>query len=429
MSQSRPNTARGRVAQALHAAAEMFPHLDPQPLYTTGLSSRDTALALAIHRAVLQRWLTIEYLLDHFLQQPMAKLDPALRAVLLSGGAQLLFFDRLPPHAVVDESVELARQHVHGKATGLTNAVLRRLAELVVERVDNERWSPAVDRLPLEHGYVQLGEPLLPPIEAVAKHLSVVTSHPLRLVERWTDEYGFETATDICLHGLKTPPIFVQTSESAQPKLWTQSHEELREFLEQDVRIRVQDPTAAAPVVATAALEVHVAIDFCAGRGTKTRQLLATHPNARIFAFDTSKERLADLRRALQTHPAVSIAALEDLPRDADLLVLDVPCSNTGVFARRPEARYRFSPVSVQSIMALQQKIIAESLPLVRPGGHLLYATCSILQEENESQSAHIVERYGAEVIAEQRTLPGGEDVNYHDGGYYALLHLPERRA
>ena len=127
----RIQTARGIAADALAHAAADFPDLAPAALDTARLDGRDAALALAIHRTALQRWMTIEHLLDRFTKQPCRSLEPGLRGVLLSAGAQLLFMDRLPTHAVVDESVSLARAMVREGAPPLVNAVLRRLASLV----------------------------------------------------------------------------------------------------------------------------------------------------------------------------------------------------------------------------------------------------------------------------------------------------------
>src|SRR5690606_25577225 len=114
---------------SIRHAAEHFPNLGAVELNTASLDARDRALALAIHRNVLQRWLTLEHFVNRHARQPLRDMEPAMQAVLLTGAAQLLFMDRLPAHAIVDESVQAARQLVRPKAAGLVNAVLRRVAE------------------------------------------------------------------------------------------------------------------------------------------------------------------------------------------------------------------------------------------------------------------------------------------------------------
>ena len=188
-------SARQRVAEALQVAAQRFPHLPPTTLDVAALDRRDARLALAIHRTVLQRWITLEYLLDRHLRQPMHQLEPALRAVLLSAAAQLLFMDRLPTHAVVNESVNLAGRMVRPGAAGLVNAVLRRLAEQVVQAAHDQPWVAAGDRLPLDDGCVVLRDPCLPDPGNFVEHLAVATSHPAELVYVSIQAMGEEQAS------------------------------------------------------------------------------------------------------------------------------------------------------------------------------------------------------------------------------------------
>jgi hypothetical protein len=114
------------------------------------------------------------------------------------------------------------------------------------------------------------------------------------------------------------------------------------------------------------------------------------------------------------------------LPRGlADLLVLDVPCGNTAVLARRPEARYRFSSRSLKSLVELQRRIAGNAQPLVRPGGHVLYATCSLEPEENRAQAAWMATQLGWNRHRETLLLPEGADHSYRDGGYFSRMTTP----
>ncbi len=443
-----PIPAREVVARAIARAAEQFPDIDPQPLNTERLPPRDAALALAIHRTVLQRWLTLDHLLGCWLQRPLPRLEPALQAVLLCGAAQLLFMDRIPPHAVVDESVKLASAMVRRGAAGLTNAVLRRLSEQVDRSAPRgEPWVPSSDRIPWDGGCVRLRSPLLPPPQPWETYWSVVTSHPRTLVRGWQKQYGTDATEGLCLHGIETPPTIVAVehgfswipngSESPyepheQPgfMVWRGTHSSLVEFLTQNPARRVQDPASALPVQAGSTLSPRLVLDYCAGRGTKTRQLAAQHPDARIIATDVDPLRYAELSRVFHGHPTVTVREPLQVARllegnGCDLLVLDVPCSNTGVLARRPEARYRFNAKTLASLVGLQRRIVRQSVPLLRPGGYVLYSTCSLQEQENRAQVRWLYSEQGLEVHREVLTLPAGQGCSYHDGGYYALLKSP----
>lgn len=446
-----PSNARALVARALAGAAAQFPELAPIPLQTAGLDERDARLALAIHRNVMQRWMTLEFLLNLHLTQPAAKLEPKLRAILLSAAAQLLGMDRLPRHAIVDESVTLAKRTVRPGAGAMVNAVLRRMSDLIGKPVTDRPWEPAADRLPLEQGYIPLSRPCLPAMSSLDFHLAVATSHPRKLIERWLASFGPERTIALCQHDLVTPPVIVAVEKdfslASQPTdpntapplrpheipgffVWDGSHTHLMQFLAAHPHRRVQDPTSSQAVQLTRSLDPKTILDFCAGRGTKTRQLATMFPEARIVANEPDESRHASLTESFTGNPRVTIAP-RDNPASAwryrkfDLLVLDLPCSNTGVLARRPEARYRFAPASLNSVATLQRQIVEQSLPLISPSGFVLYSTCSIDDQENRAQVKWLTHQFDAKLIEQESTFPEGKDTSYRDGGYRALLQLP----
>lgn len=402
------------------------------------LGAADRALAIAIHRTVWERRLTVEYLLDTVTRQPLDAMEPAAQAVLLAGGAQLLFMERLPTYAVINESVELAKALVRPGAGGLVNAVLRRVADMAGERKTDQPWSPAADAIPLASGSLWLNGPLLPdPSDGVA-HLAAATSHPASLVEHWINRFGSGQATAMLLHDLMHPPLIVHVLDGEAPGgsdassheieghfVWESGYERLTEWLGEHVGTIVQDPTAGEPVKATRHLQPRLIADVCAGRGTKTRQLLVAHPQARVITSDASPERLNELAQQFGGHPRVDVVAPDALSRfhrQIDLLLLDVPCSNTGVLARRLEARYRFSDASIRELAQLQRQIITDAEPLLSDRGCLLYSTCSVEDEENEQQAAYAAECLKRSTRQQRRALPGGAGATYHDGGFFALL-------
>ncbi|MEX2213782.1 MAG: transcription antitermination factor NusB [Phycisphaeraceae bacterium] len=472
----KPN-ARLLAADAIANAAAQFPAIDPQSFDLASLEARERRLALAIHRTTLQRWLTLEYMINLFLKRPLRSLEPAMQGVLLTGAAQLLFMDRLPVHAVVDESVTIARRRIRPGAAGMVNAVLRRISEQADQPARGSAWSPAADRLPLDDGFLPLRSDVLPPVSfddrpKLARHLVAATSHPLNLIERWLKQFDVHTVIEFCRHGTKTPPMIVaveehlgehhpdkvvllpsgdQAGNEAKERrapiappcrdgapadgapherqgfiIWDDTHAELTAFLKGHPMRRVQDVTAAEAVGATSALNPNSIIDYCAGRGTKTRQLAAMHPDATIIATDKDPGRMRALSDSFKEQPRVKVIALPqvDAQKPVDLLVLDVPCTNTGVLARRPEARYRFNEASLRSLVNLQRAICQKTFRLVKPGGHVLYSTCSLDKDENEHQIAWLIQETGCTLVLEKPTLPGGEGSTYHDGGYYALLKM-----
>lgn len=437
-------SARRLVADAIAHAAAQFPRIEPYAVDAAGLAPRDAALALTVQRTVLQRWLTLEYLLDLHLNKPLATMQPEMVGVLLAGAAQLVFFERLPAHAVVDESVKLAREMVRPQAAGMVNAVLRRVSEGVAG-VEKEPWTPAVDALPVDAGRVRL-RVALPPLSPLADYLAVATSHPRPLVEAWIAQFGDAVATDLSAHGVATPPTivaleagfdFTGAKDPITPHalagfgVWNGTTRELVVFLKAHPGRRVQDPASTHAVAATRGFNPKLILDLCAGRGTKARQLAAQHPAARVLATDIDPARFQTLRestRGLANVAVVPAGTFEAEARrmgGADLALLDVPCSNTAVLARRPEARYRYSPESLESLRRVQRRILEQSRPMLKAGAHVLFSTCSLERGENQEQAKWFVERTGAVLVGESLTLPTGHGTSYQDGSYHALLRTP----
>lgn len=445
-------TARGLVTTWVATRARRFPDLEPAPLATDGLEQRDAALAHAIAKAVAQRWLTLATVIQSRLNHPWEKLEPDVQGALLVGAAQLLVLGRLPDHAVIHEAVawiKAARSQAGPGAGGLVNAVLRQVAKLRERRLEHQLpLGYERNELPLPDGgrwrltqAVFDGDPMC--------RLAQQTSHPPELLKRWVSRFGGRRTEQLAAHNLLWPPIIVagvrgdgegaddpghlppgcRPHEEPGFTLFEEDHDHLRQLLGDMPSARVQDPAAAAAAVSTRPLAPNLIIDVCAGKGTKTRQLAELHPTARIVASDTSRIKLATLREAFSGHHRVRVVSAGELRRftgKADLVILDVPCSNTGVLARRVEARYRFNPRSLQRLVDLQRQIIVDSLGLLVGGGHILYSTCSLEAEENEQQANWITRWHPMEICRAKRRwprgLPGDPPARYCDGGYFALL-------
>ncbi len=448
--------AREIVLERILSQAMRFPDLDITPfdprssMGASTIDARDVALARAIEHAVVRRYLTLLACVRPHLQKAWPLLEKPIQAALLGGAAQILFLDRVPAAAAVDASVEWTKRRLRPGAGGLVNAVLRKVAASVVERLavgdpqiaDHTRR----DIVPLADGSALLLSCEAFNIDAAAC-LSEKTSHARDLILHWVGAFGFKEATRLALHDLLEAPLIVTPFDASDARfadraiahndegfgVWTGSHSELTETLANNPQVRVQDPTACATLAALGPMLVkrpRVIVDLCAGRGTKTRQLVAMFPDATIYATDPDDARFAALAQLRLQHPQIKPLSPQSIFRECagitDLLLLDVPCSNSGVLARRPEARYRFHKSRTASVIELQQKICDPAVGLLAPKGAMIYATCSIERGENETQTKRLASRFDLSLVVERTIaptgLPGESPTIYRDGGYHALL-------
>lgn len=442
-------SSREIVFKHLARQAKQFPDLDHRPLEVGGLSPRDAALAQAIDHAAIRHWLTLSAVLDAKLSQPWDQLERTVQAALLGGAAQLLYLDKVPEHAAINESVEWIKANGRQRAGGLVNAVLRRVAELRESLIEIEPDSnvlgddPAI--LPRSDGSAwRLREAVFDadPLRMLAQQ----TSNPHSLLEHWMRSFDGATMRHLAVHGLVQPPVLVTGLRKADVEgsnvplvphdepgfyVFGGDHKQLEELLRASPAARVQDPTAAMAVDLSHALHPspRMIVDLCAGKGTKTRQLQHLHPDAAIIATDRDSARLAVLRESFADDPQVTVVDFQSVytfREKAELLLLDVPCSNSGVFARRVEAKYRFGRASLESLVGVQRQIMADSIPLLAPHACILYATCSIETAENQRQAEWLQRWHGMERIDESARLPQGMPGEaprvYSDGGCGVLL-------
>ncbi len=479
------NPARALVMDRLTIECERYPDfsLDPliphaphAPQNDSGLSERDAALAHAIYDTAVRRAITISRLAGGFLKQPWHGLEPSVQAPLLVGAAQFLFFDRVPTHAAIDEAVEWTK-HASGKgSSGLVNAVLRRLAGLVSRDADGNpirrpAWTNSRDQLPLADGRaLVLTSPVLPGEELSCA--AVATGIPKWQVDRWADEFGADDAIHIAWHTIATGPTILHTPttpsgipessslashDSPAHRVFVGPRAGLAGLLGEHPDVWVQDPTASSAVElleddtrGTGFQPVFTPttrgtgfqpvspptriVDLCAGRGTKTRQLLVKYPDAEVIACEVNQSRLDDLHKLAREFPGrVRVCrpeqVAEELAGACDVVVVDVPCSNSGVLARRVEARHRCSQQQVKRLNEQQQEILTLARGLLTPGGTLLYSTCSLEHAENAAMAGWATRTLGLTLERELLTLPSGgpgcAPSEYHDGGYAAVLRAP----
>lgn len=446
-------SAREVVFRRIAQQTRRFPDLDLEPLRTEGLNERDAAFAHAIEDAVLRRWITLGYIAESSLSRPWVEAETKLQATLLVGAAQLLLLDRTAPHAAVDECVEWAKRSIRPGAGAIVNAVLRNIGRLSRDEngeiVRRDRWNDGLDEIPLSDGTaLALTDDVMP--RDPLRRLSVATSHPLELLRAWMKRMPMRDVRRLALHGVATPPTILNTMFLREPglvegfseahgvpghRVFTGTRAQLVDLLSSRNDVWVQDPASTLAITSVSDLRPSLIVDSCAGMGTKTRLLAYTFPEAEVIATDVSPARFDTLTRTFASHPRVRVVphkSLGDYNGRADLVVLDVPCSNSGVLARRVEARYRFDETRVRELAGIQRQIIADSVPLLARSasgartGAILYSTCSLDERENEAHVAW-ADRWHS-LRAERTTLrlpeggPGEAATAWTDGSFFVLL-------
>jgi len=426
-------------------------------LSRSGLSQQDQALARELALGTCRRRATLEALMRAFMQQPDKPLPGTLNEILLVAIYQMIFLDRVPDHAAVNEAVEQAIRHRHRRKSGMVNGVLRTIGRKVSQAVQGP--------VPLESNVIPVGpgtyrkidRAVFPdPQKAPAAYLSAAYSLPLELIERWIGRLGSaQAACEIAMQAnLRAPVIMrvnrlkgdIQTAldslsadgvkaeahENGQSVVLPQHRplSSLKAFTEG--LLQPQDPSATDVVPAADPKCGMKVLDFCAAPGTKTTHLAERmHNTGSITAVDTTEEKL---QRIKDNCRRMGVAIVETLLADAvgtlkpqsfDLVLADVPCSNTGVLARRAEARWRFDTDSLRKLARDQQQILLAASNFVKPGGKLVYSTCSIEPEECEEVTRwFLASGTGFKLLGEKITLPGGaaDPTRWHDGGYWAVL-------
>ncbi|MFU8828572.1 MAG: transcription antitermination factor NusB, partial [Phycisphaerales bacterium] len=476
------NPARERVLTIVTRQMSKYPDLTIATPGEESLSERDAAFAHALYDIIIRRWITLRWFVERHLSRDWQKTPDEARAALLCGAAQILFMRSVPPFAAVNETVEWTKYNAGRAAGGMVNAVLRRVlddlrrVEPVVDqgegifdesgekivrpttpaeqfeqdsvgRLFRASWSNQRDELPLPDGTaLVLNGPLLPadPHDCLA----ITTSTPAHLLRAWVKASSLREARPLASHGLASPPTILNTSGAKSPlpetciphdapghHVFTGTRPELTALLASRSDIWVQDPASSLAVQSVLDLKPEVIIDACAGLGTKTRQLAAAFPDARIIATDIDRPRYESLRRSMQGIANVQVIPYSELKSHAgtaDLILLDVPCSNTGVLARRVEAKYRVTEDRTAELTGLQRQIIADAIPLLRPrgqgkpGGAMLYSTCSLDPRENEEIARWVTNWHSFDIEREHRRIPSGgpglPDTQYSDGSYAVLL-------
>ena len=394
------------------------------------LRAADKALCHELVLGVLRWQLRLDKILDHFSRRRIESFDPPVRIALRLGLYQLRHLTRIPPSAAVNESVNLVRAARLGSASALVNAVLRRSTR-------EPDFDPAAD----------VSDPL--------ERIAIKTSHPVWLIDRWATAFGLDEAESFATSNNVMPPTaFRVVANRADPSVIVSRLTAAGATLESsdivdgawrvsDATLLLRELTAAGAIYLQdeasqlVAHEMEVkpgerVLDLCAAPGGKTTLMAdRSGDSAFIVAADRSETRMATLVNTMKLHELKSIKpvilnALETLPfaeRNFDKLLVDAPCSGTGTLRRNPEIRWRLTPPDVGKFAEQQKLILIRAAEMVKPGGRLIYSTCSVEPQENEEVIEEVMardERF--QLVKTRRTWPQREGC---DGFFVAVF---ERR-
>lgn len=429
-----------------------------------GLPSRERPLATELVTGVVRHRLTLSTLLSHFTQHRWKHTARRLQHILMLGAYQIIWLDSVPVFAAVNEAVNQAKAE-GGRGPGqFVNGVLRQLERRIDQRRLPVEQADPLRAIPIDRRFCcQLADPIFAdPSRQPVDHWSRSTSHPAWLVKRWLDAYGPEKTAATCRAGMLRPPIFLRpnplriTTESLVGQLAEAGFEPQIAAGGQAILIgqtsalpespllraglfQPQDSTAMLPVRRMGLQAGRAVLDLCAGLGTKTTQMVEAMGDAgTVIATDVDESRLAGLTDVIQrleyksvqivpmSEVGSRVAALERL----DWILIDAPCSNSGVLARRPEIRYRLNMQGLLKITGTQLALLDQAASLAGPQTRILYSTCSIDPEENEQVCVRFLQDHSQWALVDARlTLPnaGNSDIEWHDGGYWAVLERKSR--
>ena len=402
--QKKPKSPRATAVEILDRIDQKGEYAEP--LLDAALSDgsipnpHDRALLTELVYGTLRMRGRIDWIIARLYKGEAAALQAPVPSILRTGLYQLLYTDRIPAFAAVNEAVSIAKKECPA-AAGLVNAILRN----ALREKENIAW-PEMAKDP-------------------GKAIAVLHSHPRWLVERWLDQYGFDETIAICKENNAIPQTVVRVNRLkatreeviaalateeivAEKTRWSEeglhlsgSTAGLRETAAfRDGWIRVQDEASQLVSRLVAPKPGERVLDLCAGAGGKTLHMAALMENrGEIVAVDLHPDKLHLLEAEAgrlgvtitTTHAGDAKALPERFRGGFDCVLLDAPCSGLGTLRRNPEIRWRIAPADLETSMSLQKRLLKSAADYVKPGGRLVYGVCTLTPEENESVAAHLL--------------------------------------
>lgn len=393
------------------------------------MEGKDTGLLTEIVYGTIQRREALDFYLQPFLKK---KPEQWVKILLRLSLYQMLFLDRVPPHAVIHEAVEIAKKRGHQGIASLVNGVLR-----------------SVQRQ---------GVPSLETISDPAERLAVETSHPKWLVQEWIEEYGIDAARKMCEVNMLPPVptarvnVSKTTVEEALVRLKEEGVEARRGELAEDAILiekgnvahtrafqdgflSIQDESSMLVARALGPEQGDDVLDSCAAPGGKTTHIAERlHGTGRVLSLDLHPHKVKLIR---QQADRLGLANVDTKAMDArkvgeafrpesfDKILVDAPCSGFGVIRRKPDIKLGKQPEDSERLSHIQLAILHEVAPLLKRGGRLVYSTCTIEKTENENVMQQFLQSHPEFEwdISMKERLPKALEPYTHDGQVQILPH------
>lgn len=426
-----------RVLSGVMQGASLTRLLDEQ---ASAVRTADRALLAELCYGSCRRFHQLQAIVDLLLAKPLRQRDQVVHALLIIGLYQLAFM-RIKPHAVVAETVNAAKQLKKDRLAGLVNGVLRRFQREQDQLMERVEKVPAIAASMPDWLYQQLCQAWPNDCQAVTEALLQPAPMTLRLNTRRLPLAEYQQQLQAA--GLSATPV--QELPGALVLERAVEVGQLPGFAEG--LVSVQDAGAQLAAILLDPQPGEHVLDACAAPGGKTGHLLERAESLELTAVDIDAQRLARVNDNLQRLGLEATLAVADVGSDAgdwyeqqyEAILLDVPCSATGVIRRHPDIKLLRQPTDIAALAGRQRQILKHVWARLRPGGRLLYVTCSLLPAENEQQVAAFLTS-----TPDARALPIDVPVNARrgdygvqllpgisgsDGFYYALLHKTEHAA
>ncbi len=411
---------------------------------------------------IVRRYRSLDAVISTFSDYPLEKLHPEVHQILRLAVYEILMVDSVPDHASVNEAVELAKQRASTSSGKFVNAILRSVQRNLTEKpwdMPGGPEDPGMEHLIPIRGEAcrEFATQIMPdPQEsedALIDFIGTFFNYPRWLVEQWKRQYGREKAWSIARHQSRTPPLFLRRNPiTCDRNTFEEGFEDENIHIEPTDVSRfyrlsdgqrpdtlpgfeggwffVQDPVQGEIINHLSLKEGDTVVDVCAAPGGKSTAIQEyTENGARVLSIDLNHKRLIriaenmDRLQLSDIHPICADGTEPPMKRDAvDAAVVDVPCSNTGVLARRVEARYHLEDGPNNELIKVQKQLLESAIPLVKSGGQILYSSCSLLPDENEQVLSDTLRKQGqlqvelnrAETIFPSKDIPSG--------GFFALF-------
>ncbi len=334
------------------------------PIFEEKLQPNDRGLCHELTLGTLRKQLYLDKIIETFSNQ---KLDSTVKIALRLGLYQLIFLDKIPAYSAINESVNLVHLAKKQSATGFVNAILR--------RATREKFEPKfADEI---------------------ERISIETSHPRWLIERWTKNFGIEETEKIAVANNETPKLTfrftAKTDEETKRLCDTATRRELFDFAENG-QIYFQDEASQIVGQTVALKEDESFLDVCAAPASKLSQISANSTKNLVVGGDLYFRRVETMREICRKQGVENVQVLQynaekSLPfadESFDVILLDVPCTGTGTIRHNPEIRYHLQEKDFTDLFEKQLKILTGASKLLKQAGRIIYSTCSIEVEENE---------------------------------------------